>query len=177
MAGAAPHEAGLASGLVNTSRQMGGALGLAILTSVGAQYTSHLINVDFQAPLVALTNGFRLSYAIGALFAAAAALVTFRLIPKVPARGSPLGENRGASPQPAPVSRPGGETSWTGLAPNGNALLHPTRPARAPLPARKAEDRLAGAVVLSAADGRRWPLAAASSMTIPASGSERTRPA
>jgi hypothetical protein len=69
------------SGLVNTSRQMGGALGLAILASVAAQFTSHLSYSRYQAPMEALTNGYRLAYLIGAAFAGCAAVVTFRLIP------------------------------------------------------------------------------------------------
>jgi EmrB/QacA subfamily drug resistance transporter len=87
-AGAQPSEAGLASGLVNTSRQMGGALGLAILASLGAQYTSHLIGSDYQSPLLALTNGFRLGYLLGAVFVGVAAIVVFTLIPKAPAAPS-----------------------------------------------------------------------------------------
>jgi MFS family permease len=78
---APPSEAGLASGLVNTSRQMGGALGLAILTSVAALYTSHLTHASLRAPILALTDGFRLAFALGAGFAALAALAAFRLIP------------------------------------------------------------------------------------------------
>src|SRR6516164_290907 len=78
---APPSEAGLASGLVNTSRQMGGALDLAVLTSVAALYTSHLTHASLRAPILALTDGFRLAFALGAGFAALAALAAFRLLP------------------------------------------------------------------------------------------------
>jgi EmrB/QacA subfamily drug resistance transporter len=97
-AGVAPQEAGLASGLINTSRQMGGALGLAVLTSLGAQYTAHLIEADYQAPLLALDNGFRLAFLIAAGFTAIGAATAFRFIPRV---------RPGAPPTPpAPVSDP-----------------------------------------------------------------------
>ena len=43
VAGVPPERAGLASGLVNTSRQMGGALGLAVLTSLAASLTSDYV--------------------------------------------------------------------------------------------------------------------------------------
>jgi EmrB/QacA subfamily drug resistance transporter len=82
-------QAGLASGLVNTSRQVGGGLGLAVLITLATQRTSHLIGSGQQVAQ-ALTHGFRLAYLIGAGLAAVAAVMTFALLPK------PAVELRGA---------------------------------------------------------------------------------
>jgi len=86
--GAKEGQAGLASGLVNTSRQVGGGLGLALLITLATQRTSHLIGTGAQVP-DALTGGFRLAYLIGAGLAGAAALVTFVAVPKPEAAVGP----------------------------------------------------------------------------------------
>jgi len=65
-----PHEAGLASGVVNTSFMMGGALGLASLVALSSWRTEHL-GTDVEA----LNGGFQLAFAAGAVFAIAAAVV------------------------------------------------------------------------------------------------------
>ncbi len=88
--GAKEGQAGLASGLVNTSRQIGGGLGLAVLVTLATQRSSHLIGTGQQVPQ-ALTDGFRLAYLIGGGLAAAAALVTFTALP------APAGALRGAA--------------------------------------------------------------------------------
>jgi EmrB/QacA subfamily drug resistance transporter len=79
--GAKEGQAGLASGLVNTSRQIGGGLGLAVLITLATQRSSHLIGTGVQVPQ-ALTDGFRLAYLIGAGLAGSAAVVTFFAMPK-----------------------------------------------------------------------------------------------
>src|SRR5436305_4498361 len=71
MSDVAPEESGLASGLVNTSFMMGGALGLAILASLAASRTSSL-KADGEGPLAALTGGYHAAFLGGALFALAA---------------------------------------------------------------------------------------------------------
>ena len=79
--GAKEGQAGLASGLVNTSRQVGGGLGLAVLITLATQHTTHLIGSGEQVP-DALTHGFRLAFVISACLAGLAAAVTFLAFPK-----------------------------------------------------------------------------------------------
>ena len=67
-------EAGLASGIVNTSFMMGGALGLAVLASLAAS-RSDTLRAAGDDPLVALNGGYHLAFLIGGLFAAAAATI------------------------------------------------------------------------------------------------------
>jgi len=67
-----PHEAGLASGVVNTSFMMGGALGLAILVAVSSWWTG---GQSDPTSLESLNGGFQVAFAVGAVFAAAAATI------------------------------------------------------------------------------------------------------
>jgi EmrB/QacA subfamily drug resistance transporter len=61
LAGIQPEEAGLASGLINTSQQIGGALGIAALTSIATSTTNTKV-ADGSALPVALTNGFQTAF-------------------------------------------------------------------------------------------------------------------
>jgi EmrB/QacA subfamily drug resistance transporter len=74
-----PSEAGLASGVVNTSFMMGGAVGLAVLASLAASRTESL-SAAGDGPLEALTGGYQAAFLLGALFAFAAAVVGAALL-------------------------------------------------------------------------------------------------
>jgi EmrB/QacA subfamily drug resistance transporter len=80
LAGIEAKEAGLGSGLINTSQQIGGALGIAILSSVAVAQTTDTLAAG-DVPAVALTNGFRAAFWVGtaiALLGVAAAAVLVR---------------------------------------------------------------------------------------------------
>jgi EmrB/QacA subfamily drug resistance transporter len=79
LAGVAPDEAGLASGLINTSQQIGGALGVAIASTVAFTHTGTLLSTGLS-PAVAQTSGFSLGFWVIAGISAASVVACLALV-------------------------------------------------------------------------------------------------
>jgi EmrB/QacA subfamily drug resistance transporter len=79
MADSKPEDAGVTSGLFNTAQQVGGAVGLAVISTVVSARTAALLDGG-QTEAEALTGGFRLGYGVAAGMAAAALVIAFAVI-------------------------------------------------------------------------------------------------
>ncbi|HLZ21451.1 MAG TPA: MFS transporter [Ktedonobacterales bacterium] len=85
MSRATPQDAGLASGLLNTTSQVGAALGLAVLATLAANRTDHLLAAKLNT-IAALSGGYHFAWAIGAGLVVATILVAVTLLRSEPAR-------------------------------------------------------------------------------------------
>ena len=96
MSGATPSDSGLASGLVNTTLQVGGAIGLAGLATLATDRSDGLL-ADGESAASALTSGYQLAYVVGAaLVAAAIAIALTVLRPEIRAAHEEVEDAEGA---------------------------------------------------------------------------------
>jgi MFS family permease len=100
MSGATPQDSGLASGLVNTSVQVGGAIGLAVLATLATERTEGLVS-DGEPAAAALNSGYHFAYLIGAALVLAALAIAVTVLRSPRAATMEPVEQAPVAPEPA----------------------------------------------------------------------------
>jgi EmrB/QacA subfamily drug resistance transporter len=113
MSGATPSDAGLASGLVNTTAQVGGALGLAVLATLSASHTNKLL-AHGDSTAAALTGGYQLAFWIAAALVVVGIVVAVVVLrPQTMRAGQPEADGERGE---AGSERAGGEPAYSEVA-------------------------------------------------------------
>src|SRR6516165_4806580 len=102
LAGVTDHDAGVASGLLNTSQQIGGAIGVAVASTIAATHTRLLLGQG-HAAAAALTGGFQWAFWVTGLTGLAAVPVTFLLIRRTEIARAVVAGRPQKPPVPAPA--------------------------------------------------------------------------
>jgi EmrB/QacA subfamily drug resistance transporter len=91
LAGVGPRDAGLASGLLNTSQQVGGAIGVAIASTVAISHATHLLHTG-HSQAAALTSGYALAFWVVAGISAAGIVAALALVRDAEVMETEVGE-------------------------------------------------------------------------------------
>ncbi|WP_436786292.1 MFS transporter [Yinghuangia sp. YIM S10712] len=104
MSDARPEDAGVVSGLFNTTQQIGAALGVALLNTLSTSRTEDLL-AEGRSPAVALTEGYHVAFTVGTVLLAASAVLTLVLLRPSRAKTRTVNGSSATEEAPAPLAR------------------------------------------------------------------------